>query len=601
MQAIGLDGITAAQANDAIEIAHRVWWVGHYLEDDPFQCHVYLIEHGDQSVLFDPGSALTFRHTLRKIGQVIPFGHIRYFVCHHQDPDITGALPLIDQIVDRDDAVIVTHWRAEALLRHYGLSLPFWRVEDHDWALDLGGRCLEFAFTPYAHFPGAYVTFDGTTGTLFSSDLFGGFTDGFSLVARDESYFEHLRPFHEHYIPGRDILQNALAAIRKFPLKLIAPQHGSLIPEHLIGFMVEHLGLLECGLYLMASHDSNISRLMTLNRALRDFTETMILTRDFQDIARALFDIVNRFLSVSRLEFYARAPNGEIVLLSPENRYRGRVEVDVPPVLRPFLERCEPCDLSEGASSPSASGPVVLPPGALGDERSVLVLPLGFYPESVIGALALLTLEQPLAGLEGHEKVINQMTDPLQVAVEREVLHRTLDQERQRFYETSIRDPLTGLFTRYYMQETLRRLLDLNDRDPHASVGVALLDLDHFKNVNDLFGHGTGDLVLRTLAECLVRVLRPSDLAVRLGGEEFAVFVMGVDLDSLENMADRLRLSVSVLRLGPPLGNRGITASFGVAVRAPGETLAAFLERADRALYRAKEGGRNRVCRADPP
>lgn len=60
-----------------VEIAKRVWWVGHYQPGDPFQCHVYLIEHGDQSILFDPGSALTFRHTLRKIEAVTPFSNIR--------------------------------------------------------------------------------------------------------------------------------------------------------------------------------------------------------------------------------------------------------------------------------------------------------------------------------------------------------------------------------------------------------------------------------------------------------------------------------------------------------------------------------------------
>ncbi len=157
----------------AIEIADNIWWVGHYLENDPFQCHVYLLENGDQSVLFDPGSKLTFKHTFQKIQEVTNFSNIRYFVCHHQDPDITGCLEQIDNMVTREDALLVTHWRAEMLLKHYGLDLPFWRIEDHDWKLDLGnGRVLEFVFTPYAHFPGAFCSFDQQTGTIFSSDIF---------------------------------------------------------------------------------------------------------------------------------------------------------------------------------------------------------------------------------------------------------------------------------------------------------------------------------------------------------------------------------------------------------------------------------------------
>ncbi|CCG07934.1 GGDEF domain-containing protein [Pararhodospirillum photometricum] len=192
------------------------------------------------------------------------------------------------------------------------------------------------------------------------------------------------------------------------------------------------------------------------------------------------------------------------------------------------------------------------------------------------------------------------MTVPLQVAVEREILHRALDLERQRFYETAIRDPLTGLFSRYYMQEALGRLMDLHDRDPHAAVGVIMADIDHFKHVNDRYGHAQGDEVLRAVARCLMSDMRPSDLPVRLGGEEFAIFVVGSSLETLRVMAERLRGAVAELDFGAPM-TQSITASFGVAVRSPGESLARVLERADDALYRAKEGGRNRVCAAGGP
>lgn len=80
-------------------------------------------------MLLDPGSVLTFGHTLRKIKEIIPFSQIRHFICHHQDPDITGALPLIDQMVSRDDAVLITHWRTQMLIKHCGLRMPFWLVE----------------------------------------------------------------------------------------------------------------------------------------------------------------------------------------------------------------------------------------------------------------------------------------------------------------------------------------------------------------------------------------------------------------------------------------------------------------------------------------
>ncbi|MCC8993401.1 MAG: hypothetical protein LM550_06870 [Candidatus Contendobacter sp.] len=97
---------------------------------------------------------------------------------------------MIDQMIGRDGAVLVTHWRTKMLVKHYGLRLPFWLVEEHRWQLPLQDRTVEFVFTPYAHFPGAICTFDPVSRVLFSSDIFGGLTPEFALVARDERY-EH--------------------------------------------------------------------------------------------------------------------------------------------------------------------------------------------------------------------------------------------------------------------------------------------------------------------------------------------------------------------------------------------------------------------------
>jgi len=315
-----IDDLDHIDTDHAVRIADRVWWVGHHQDDDVFQCHVYLIEQGEQSVLLDPGSALTFRHTLRKIEEIVPFSHIRYFVCHHADPDIIGAMPLIDQMIDRNDAVLVTHSRSQVLIKHHGLRLPFWLVDDHRWKLLLEDRCLEFVFTPYAHFPGAICTFDPVSRALFSSDIFGGLTPEFSLVAQDEQYFEAMRPFHEHYMPSRDVLGHALRAIERYPIRIIAPQHGSIIPEHLVGFMLNKLKTLECGLYLIARGDTNVQRLADLNQILRDITQTMLIYRDFGDIATSLLGIARRVLPVKSLEFYARIDDQRALHLAPSGR-----------------------------------------------------------------------------------------------------------------------------------------------------------------------------------------------------------------------------------------------------------------------------------------
>lgn len=99
-------------------------------------------------MLLDPGGPLVLDTVLEKVGRIVPFDDVRGFVFHHQDPDITAGLPRLDAMVTRPDAALVTHWRAQALIRHYGIGLPTYLVDAHDWRLDLGGRVLRFVFTP---------------------------------------------------------------------------------------------------------------------------------------------------------------------------------------------------------------------------------------------------------------------------------------------------------------------------------------------------------------------------------------------------------------------------------------------------------------------
>ncbi|HAS52134.1 MAG TPA: diguanylate cyclase [Gammaproteobacteria bacterium] len=589
-----IDDLEHADTDHAIQVADRVWWVGHQQEDDIFQCHVYLIEQGDQSILFDPGSVLTFRHTLRKIEEIIPFTHIRYFVCHHQDPDITGALPLIDQLISRNDAVLVTHWRTQMLVKHYGLrQMPFWLVEEHGWKLALEDRQVEFIFTPYAHFPGAICTFDPVTRVLFSSDLFGGLTPEFSLVAQDESYFEALRPFHEHYMPSRDILGYALRAIERYPVRLIAPQHGSIIPERLVRFMIDQLKTLECGLYLIARGDTDIQKLSQLNQTLRDITHTMLIYRDFRDIVKNLLEITQRLLPAISLEFYARLDDARVLHLSPESRYRGVEEAVRPPSVARIL------DLDHKQWEALNTANVVEFMLASDDDNTpILMVPLFSPARGTAQAVAIIHLAEQVVANDDLRQIIEQMSVPLQVAVEREVIYRQLDIERQQIYERSIRDPLTGLFTRIYMQEVVQRLCDIQDRSPGNQVAVLMLDIDHFKSVNDTYGHNQGDVVLRQVAGTILKTVRSSDIPVRLGGEEFAIFVVGESVVSAAPFAERLRMEIAALRFEAPMADRTVTVSIGVAIRQVREALLDLIQRADTALYDAKHGGRNRVCMA---
>lgn len=160
---------------------------------------------------------------------------------------------------------------------------------------------------------------------------------------------------------------------------------------------------------------------------------------------------------------------------------------------------------------------------------------------------------------------------------------------RVRLDQLARTDDLTGLMN--------RRALDSEGARRMGGAAAIVVDLDHFKQLNDQHGHGAGDDALRQVAELLRASLGDGDLAARLGGEEFLVLVAGANLPKGVERAERLRQGVAAMRLKFDHRELGITASFGVAVaQGPAESWAALLQRADTALYAAKQAGRNCVC-----
>jgi diguanylate cyclase (GGDEF)-like protein len=163
----------------------------------------------------------------------------------------------------------------------------------------------------------------------------------------------------------------------------------------------------------------------------------------------------------------------------------------------------------------------------------------------------------------------------------------------------STTDELTGLYNRRWFDETLRRELFRAERK-RAALAVVMIDLDHFKHMNDTYGHEAGDLALRAVGQCLRDGVRRSDVACRYGGEELVLVLPECDGAAAVRCAETIRTAIAALALqqGDVL-LPAVTASFGVAVwPAHGEDAASLLQSADRALYAAKHGGRNRVCLA---
>jgi diguanylate cyclase (GGDEF)-like protein len=163
-------------------------------------------------------------------------------------------------------------------------------------------------------------------------------------------------------------------------------------------------------------------------------------------------------------------------------------------------------------------------------------------------------------------------------------------------HQLSMRDPLTGLYNRRYLDETISRELPRARRNGHT-VGLVIVDLDHFKKLNDTHGHNAGDHVLAQVGELLRNMSRGSDIACRLGGEEFAIVMPGAGIDVARKRAEQLRAALAALSMefeGKPLGP--VTLSAGVAALQPHQhDWAQALRSADAALYAAKQAGRNRV------
>ncbi|RWA96403.1 GGDEF domain-containing protein [Mesorhizobium sp.] len=171
----------------------------------------------------------------------------------------------------------------------------------------------------------------------------------------------------------------------------------------------------------------------------------------------------------------------------------------------------------------------------------------------------------------------------------------SLSARSQTLEQAALTDGLTGMQNRRYFDDALREYLDEFGRIDKP-VGLMILDLDHFKQVNDTHGHDVGDEVLRAVAQCVRGMTRYHDVVARLGGEEFAVVTPNMDAELLARFAERIRKAIANMSILSGNVRLKVTTSVGLAVWDRKESAEDFYRRADRQLYEAKKQGRNRVC-----
>jgi diguanylate cyclase (GGDEF)-like protein len=213
-----------------------------------------------------------------------------------------------------------------------------------------------------------------------------------------------------------------------------------------------------------------------------------------------------------------------------------------------------------------------------------------FLAFNITGMFASYSFERYMRSDFLQRRTINERTDELRSAL------LEVEKARGKAEALSQLDPLTGLYNRRHFFSVAEQELERSARNHHC-VSVIMLDIDHFKNINDSHGHRTGDMVLQEIARKIGDTIRTIDTPCRYGGEEFAILLPETDLSASELIGCRLRQVMEEMRIDTGAGTILITASVGIASLSDGNYTKAdvLVEMADRALYEAKKAGRNQV------
>jgi len=276
------------------------------------------------------------------------------------------------------------------------------------------------------------------------------------------------------------------------------------------------------------------------------------------------------------------------------NNSRDRLELSVSwnwPENERLLKTLSPAHcwaLKRGKAHMNANGPGRLQCEHHSSGLTVLEVPMMAHGE-IQGMLKVATgHDDAVLRLAKVKPLAEAIADGMSLAVSNITL-------RDKLRTQALRDPLTGLYNRRYMEDALERYASLAERSG-TPLSAIMIDLDHFKKLNDEHGHAMGDAVLREVAGAIIGALQPADVACRYGGEELVVILPECDLAAALTRGETLRARIEALSA---IHDVNISASLGVAsIPETTKAISDLITMADAALYQAKEGGRNRVVSA---
>ena len=239
----------------------------------------------------------------------------------------------------------------------------------------------------------------------------------------------------------------------------------------------------------------------------------------------------------------------------------------------------------------------------LGGYAALIALVYAYRPDEItlqVEILQLFALVATFVQFSGLGGYIGALRDKVKDKnKELEARNGELERALRRIEELAMRDELTGVFNRRCLMETINTEKHRCERTGSV-FSLCILDVDHFKRVNDTYGHLAGDRVLQAIAKTATGALRQTDYFGRYGGEEFALVLTGTMVEGAMITAERVRTRIEALRFPEISADLLVTVSIGIAELRGDEDTALTFKRADEALYRAKEAGRNRCVQAEP-
>lgn len=271
----------------SVKISNTVYWVGHYDKKVKVQHNSYLILSSGKSVLIDTGSVISSENLLNKLKEITDPAKLDYIVVTHQDPDVCGNL---DQIMDKlkglgnNNCTIITHQRTASFLVHITNKYKILFANTlKDSTLKISADFeLKFISTPYLHSPGSIVVFYKDEKILFSSDLFGGDLEEWTLFAKD-NYADGIEEFHQQYMPSKEILLYGMTQIENLDIRLIAPHHGSIIPAKLARSLITKFKNFECGILINKEFRDELVKAKTkIELQNRIMKEELLMAANFQ-------------------------------------------------------------------------------------------------------------------------------------------------------------------------------------------------------------------------------------------------------------------------------------------------------------------------------